>query len=65
MFERPLIGNGADGTAPGQAGVPGGILYGNGGNGAAGVNATDRSRRHRAHRRVTARVAVAADAPRY
>ncbi|WP_232340710.1 PE family protein, partial [Mycobacterium kansasii] len=36
LLGRPLIGNGADGSAPGQAGAPGGLLYGNGGNGAAG-----------------------------
>lgn len=34
LFGRPLIGNGADGSpGTGQAGGPGGILYGNGGNG--------------------------------
>ncbi len=33
LLGRPLIGNGADGTTPGQAGAPGGLLYGNGGNG--------------------------------
>ncbi|WP_459758374.1 PE family protein, partial [Mycobacterium riyadhense] len=38
LLGRPLIGNGANGAAPGQAGGPGGLLYGNGGNGAAGVN---------------------------
>ncbi|QUR68748.1 PE domain-containing protein [Mycobacterium spongiae] len=38
LLGRPLIGNGADGVAPGQAGGAGGLLYGNGGNGAAGVN---------------------------
>ncbi|MCV7078446.1 PE family protein, partial [Mycobacterium szulgai] len=38
MVGRPLIGDGADGTSPGQAGAPGGLLYGNGGNGAAGIN---------------------------
>ncbi|WP_411550947.1 PGRS repeat-containing protein, partial [Mycobacterium shinjukuense] len=37
FFGRPLIGNGADGTSPGQAGGPGGWLYGNGGNGAPGA----------------------------
>ncbi|MCV7125753.1 PE family protein, partial [Mycobacterium lacus] len=36
LLGRPLIGNGADGSAPGQAGGAGGLLYGNGGNGAAG-----------------------------
>jgi len=36
LVGRPLIGNGADGAAPGQAGRPGGLLYGDGGNGAAG-----------------------------
>lgn len=36
LLGRPLIGNGADGSTPGQAGGPGGLLYGNGGNGAAG-----------------------------
>lgn len=39
LLGRPLIGDGADGTAPGQNGGAGGLLYGNGGNGAAGVNA--------------------------
>ncbi|WP_139828823.1 PE family protein, partial [Mycobacterium riyadhense] len=38
LFGRPLIGNGTDGTAPGQDGGAGGLLYGNGGNGAAGTN---------------------------
>ncbi|WP_140032002.1 PE domain-containing protein, partial [Mycobacterium tuberculosis] len=34
LLGRPLIGNGADGSpGTGQAGGPGGILYGNGGNG--------------------------------
>ncbi|WP_152311926.1 PE family protein, partial [Mycobacterium tuberculosis] len=33
LLGRPLIGNGADGSTPGQAGGPGGLLYGNGGNG--------------------------------
>ncbi|WP_237081361.1 PE family protein, partial [Mycobacterium tuberculosis] len=38
LFGRPLIGNGADGSpGTGQAGGPGGILYGNGGNGGAGA----------------------------
>src|SRR5262245_33123112 len=36
LLGRPLIGNGADGTTPGQPGGAGGILYGNGGNGAPG-----------------------------
>ncbi len=37
LLHRPLIGNGADGTAgTGQAGQPGGLLYGNGGNGGSG-----------------------------
>ncbi|SON62458.1 PE-PGRS family protein PE_PGRS26 [Mycobacterium simulans] len=36
LLGRPLIGNGVDGSAPGEAGGPGGLLYGNGGNGAAG-----------------------------
>ncbi len=36
LLGRPLIGNGADGTAPGQPGAAGGLLFGNGGNGAAG-----------------------------
>ena len=35
---RPLIGNGANATAPGGNGVAGGLLWGNGGNGAAGQN---------------------------
>ncbi|WP_191500049.1 PE family protein, partial [Mycobacterium simulans] len=38
LLGRPLIGNGSDGTAPGQGGGAGGLLYGNGGNGAAGAN---------------------------
>ncbi|WP_261861867.1 PE family protein, partial [Mycobacterium marinum] len=33
LLGRPLIGDGADGTAPGQAGGDGGLLYGNGGAG--------------------------------
>ncbi|ORA11169.1 PE family protein, partial [Mycobacterium angelicum] len=37
IFGRPLIGNGADATMPGQAGGAGGFLYGNGG---AGYNST-------------------------
>ncbi|MBY0391105.1 MAG: PE family protein, partial [Mycobacterium pseudokansasii] len=36
LLGRPLIGDGANGSAPGQAGGAGGLLYGNGGNGAAG-----------------------------
>ncbi len=39
LLGRPLIGDGANGTTPGQNGGAGGILYGNGGNGAPGVNA--------------------------
>ncbi|POY17211.1 PE family protein, partial [Mycobacterium kansasii] len=37
LLGRPLIGDGVHGSAPGQAGGPGGLLYGNGGNGAAGM----------------------------
>ncbi len=37
LSERPLIDNGADATAAGQAGGAGGLLYGNAGNGAAGA----------------------------
>ncbi|MGV7864265.1 PE family protein, partial [Mycobacterium kansasii] len=37
LFNRPLIGNGADGLTPGANGQDGGILWGNGGNGAAGA----------------------------
>ncbi|VBA44186.1 putative PE family protein PE23 [Mycobacterium attenuatum] len=33
LLGRPLIGNGADGTATNPNGGPGGLLYGNGGNG--------------------------------
>ncbi|MCV7123122.1 PE family protein, partial [Mycobacterium lacus] len=33
LFGRPLIGNGADGTAANPNGGAGGLLYGNGGNG--------------------------------
>ncbi|MBX9983247.1 MAG: PE family protein, partial [Mycobacterium gordonae] len=33
LFGRPLIGDGADGTATSPNGTPGGLLYGNGGNG--------------------------------
>ena len=36
IFDRPLIGNGANGATPGANGQDGGILWGNGGNGAAG-----------------------------
>ncbi|MFV9620448.1 PE family protein, partial [Mycobacterium tuberculosis variant caprae] len=36
LLGRPLIGDGAHGTAPGQPGGAGGLLFGNGGNGAAG-----------------------------
>ncbi|WP_264035084.1 PE family protein, partial [Mycobacterium lacus] len=36
LFNRPLIGDGNNGTLPGQAGEDGGILFGNGGNGANG-----------------------------
>jgi hypothetical protein len=35
---RPLIGNGANATAPGGSGGASGLLWGNGGNGAAGQN---------------------------
>ena len=38
LLGRPLIGDGANGTAPGQAGQAGGLLFGNGGNGAPGGN---------------------------
>lgn len=38
LLGRPLIGNGANATSPGQAGAPGGLLWGNGGNGMDGVN---------------------------
>ncbi|WP_459797604.1 PE family protein, partial [Mycobacterium riyadhense] len=37
LLGRPLIGDGANGTAPGEAGQAGGLLYGNGGNGAPGA----------------------------
>ncbi len=37
LLGRPLIGDGAHGTAPGQPGGAGGLLFGNGGNGAAGA----------------------------
>ncbi|WP_459797664.1 PE family protein, partial [Mycobacterium riyadhense] len=44
LLGRPLIGNGADATAPGQNGGDGGLLYGNGGAGysstTAGVGGT-------------------------
>lgn len=33
LLGRPLIGDGADATAPGQSGGAGGLLYGNGGRG--------------------------------
>lgn len=33
LLGRPLIGDGAHGTAPGQPGGAGGLLFGNGGNG--------------------------------
>ncbi len=46
LLGRPLIGNGADGSTPGQAGGPGGLLYGNGGNGAAGGPNQAGARRH-------------------
>ncbi|MCV7075105.1 PE family protein, partial [Mycobacterium szulgai] len=36
LLGRPIIGNGANGTSPGQPGGAGGLLFGNGGNGAAG-----------------------------
>ena len=37
---RPLVGNGANGTpGTGQAGAPGGWLYGNGGAGGSGGGA--------------------------
>ncbi|WP_191496774.1 PE family protein, partial [Mycobacterium simulans] len=41
LLGRPLIGNGADGTALGQAGGAGGLLYGNGGNGGPGGDGGD------------------------
>lgn len=37
LLGRPLIGDGAHRTAPGQPGGAGGLLFGNGGNGAAGA----------------------------
>ncbi|WP_136627705.1 PE family protein, partial [Mycobacterium pseudokansasii] len=37
LLGRPLIGNGADATAPGAAGGDGGLLFGDGGAGAAGA----------------------------
>lgn len=40
LLGRPLIGNGADGAAPGQSGDDGGLLFGNGGNGGMGGTAT-------------------------
>lgn len=36
LLGRPLIGDGAHGTAPGQPGGAGGLLFGNGGNGGKG-----------------------------
>jgi hypothetical protein len=39
LLGRPLIGNGADGTAASPNGQPGGLLYGNGGNGGDGGTA--------------------------
>ncbi|MDD4867165.1 MAG: PecA family PE domain-processing aspartic protease [Mycobacterium sp.] len=40
LLGRPLIGNGTNGAAgTGQAGGPGGILWGNGGNGGSGTGA--------------------------
>ncbi|CMO54899.1 Conserved protein of uncharacterised function%2C PE-PGRS family protein PE_PGRS19 (part1) [Mycobacterium tuberculosis] len=36
LWGRPLIGNGADGTAANPNGGAGGLLYGNGGNGGKG-----------------------------
>ncbi len=54
LLGRPLIGNGADGSTPGQAGGPGGLLYGNGGNGAAGgPNQDHRLKRRRGRKQVT------------
>ncbi|TVS86909.1 PE family protein, partial [Mycobacterium helveticum] len=39
LLGRPLIGNGTNGApGTGQAGGPGGILFGNGGNGGSGVS---------------------------
>lgn len=38
LLGRPLLGNGADATAPGARGADGGLLYGNGGNGAPGAS---------------------------
>jgi hypothetical protein len=37
LFQRPLIGDGRNGTSPGQAGESGGILFGNGGTGGPGA----------------------------
>ncbi len=37
LFQRPLIGDGRNGTSPGQAGESGGILGGNGGTGGPGA----------------------------
>src|SRR4051794_976048 len=38
LLGRPLFGDGANATAPGGAGAPGGFLIGNGGDGAPGGN---------------------------
>lgn len=51
LLGRPLIGDGAHGTAPGQPGGAGGLLFGNGGNGAAGAVGQPRLRRGRGPRR--------------
>ncbi|WP_157848759.1 PE family protein, partial [Mycobacterium tuberculosis] len=40
LLGRPLIGDGAHGTAPGQPGGAGGLLFGNGGNGGNGAHAS-------------------------
>ena len=46
LFGTPLIGNGTDGApGTGQAGGPGGLLFGNGGNGVWGARAARRQRR--------------------
>ncbi|WP_415823738.1 PE family protein, partial [Mycobacterium basiliense] len=37
VLGRPLIGDGVNATIPGEAGGPGGLLFGSGGNGAAGA----------------------------
>ena len=39
LLARPLIGNGANATSPGEAGGKGGLLYGNGGNGYSSTTA--------------------------